>query len=134
MPDWELERFWDKVEVQPNGCWNYNDTLTARYSRFKEHGKNRIQGHNFAYEINKGKIPNGLQLDHLCRNRKCVNPDHLEPVTPRINVLRSTSIIAINAIKTHCPKGHPLSGYNLYSYKNRRHCRTCRRENKRFIR
>lgn len=126
LPDWELERFWDRVQVQPNGCWNYTDTKSARYSRFKESGKNRVQGHNFSFIVNKGQIPLGLQLDHLCKNKKCVNPDHLEPVTSQENIKRSK--------KDVCPKGHPLSGDNLYRHGNRRHCITCRREKKRYYR
>ncbi|MBY4212857.1 HNH endonuclease [Rhodococcus fascians] len=71
----------------------------------------------------------GLQIDHLCRNRRCVNPDHLEAVTPQVNTLRSTAITAVHAVKTHCPQGHQYSVENTYvSSRGGRHCRICRNE------
>jgi hypothetical protein len=74
-----------------------------------------------------------LQIDHLCRVRHCVNPAHMEPVTPRENILRSpVALAAINARKTHCPQGHPLSGANLYrTPQGFRACRECRRKSDR---
>jgi hypothetical protein len=90
--------------------------------------------HRFAYSVLVGPIPDGLQIDHLCRNEMCVNPEHLEPVTQRINMLRGTGPQAVNAQKTHCPKGHPLSGNNVYAHTVRatgtpgRRCRTCNTE------
>jgi len=87
------------------------------------------------YEKLVGPIPVGLDLDHLCRVRACVNPSHLEPVSRRENVMRSTSFAAANAKKTHCDKGHPLKGDNLIvgttkrrgKIVERRRCKTCNR-------
>lgn len=84
--------------------------------------------HTVAYELLVGPIPKGLEPDHLCRVRACVRPSHIEPVTPRENVRRGTSPVAMNAAKTHCPKGHPYAGTNLVlrgKLKRNRVCRIC---------
>lgn len=95
-----------------------------------EHGYGRYRGrgaHRFAWIRENGDVPAGLQLDHLCRNRGCVNPAHLEPVTQRENTMRSPiAPAAINARKTHCDRDHLLSGANLYVRSDgRRICREC---------
>lgn len=90
--------------------------------------------HRVAYEATVGPIPKGLQVDHLCRNRLCVNPSHLEAVTPAENKRRGFSPPAINARKTHCIHGHELAGANVYYRKDRpgrRQCRECERIRKR---
>jgi hypothetical protein len=75
-----------------------------------------------------GAVPEGLELDHLCRVRGCVNPKHLEPVTHRENLMRGESWSAVNARKTHCPEGHPYDETNTYiDGKGRRRCRECAR-------
>lgn len=82
--------------------------------------------HIVAYEAVHGPVPHGLTLDHLCRNRACVNVEHLEPVTNQENTLRGVGPTAVNARKTHCIRGHPLNGANLIAGPNgRRTCRTC---------
>lgn len=124
------ESFWDKVDEQADGCWHWiGATDDAGYGRFRsrEHGTN--MAHRIAYLALAGPIPDGLSLDHLCRVRCCVNPDHLEPVTARENILRGYGRGANEARQTHCQHGHPLSGDNLYIKPNgRRQCRQCNRD------
>ena len=82
--------------------------------------------HRLTYELIRGPIPEGLQIDHLCRVRACVNPNHMELVTQSENIRRGMAPSAINARKTHCYKGHPFSEENTYvSPKGERYCRTC---------
>jgi hypothetical protein len=82
--------------------------------------------HRLVYEELVGPIPEGMELDHLCRNTSCVNPAHLEPVPHRVNVLRGVGPTAENAVKTECVNGHPLTGRNLCIRKEGgRKCRTC---------
>lgn len=87
----------------------------------------RKQGHTVAYIEKHGAIPEGMVLDHLCRNRACINPDHLEPVTQRENILRGEGVAAKNAQKTHCKHGHQFTKENTYLYQGKRLCRECRR-------
>jgi hypothetical protein len=93
-------------------------------------GPRKVQSksvHRMAYELLVGPIPEGKQLDHLCRNRACVNPEHLEPVTCQVNLLRGATLAAKNAAKTHCHRGHLLIGGNLYvNPKGHRECKRCR--------
>ena len=122
--------------VEATGCLRYTGSITRDgYGRVTVSTKTpRTQPvHRVVYEAVVGPIPEGLHIDHLCRNRACVNPVHLEPVTNRENMLRGATVSGINAAKTHCSKGHPLSGDNLLleKRKDREHpkrcCRTCRR-------
>lgn len=109
------------------GCWNWLRLFqSSGYGRIKISGRTFV-AHRAVYEALVGPVAQTLQLDHLCRNRRCVNPDHLEPVTPQVNQLRSPlSPSAINARKTHCAKGHVLSGSNVRIRSNgSRRCQTC---------
>jgi hypothetical protein len=121
-------RFWDKV-LLGNGCWEWTGAhLKDGYSRFKVDGRT-VLAHRCAYELAVGPIPDGLTLDHLCRNRGCVNPAHLEPVTQRENTMRSpVAAAALNVAKTHCINGHAFVGENLrLRIRGGRDCRICHR-------
>ncbi len=86
----------------------------------------KIYAHRASYVIHKGAIENGMDIDHLCRNRKCVNPNHLEAVTRRTNLVRGETVIASNLAKTHCPQGHPYDDVNTYLCRGHRQCKICR--------
>jgi hypothetical protein len=85
--------------------------------------------HRYAFELLRHEVPDGLALDHLCRDHGCVNPWHLEPVTPRENVLRGVGRTAVNARKTHCIHGHPFTADNTVIKAEGRACRACKRAN-----
>jgi hypothetical protein len=122
-PAERLERMTAKVD----GCIVWIGRLhRSGYADFYVDGK-LVMAHRFAYEQANGPIPEGMQLDHLCRNRRCVNPNHLEPVTSRENTMRSPiSPAAVNARKTHCVNGHALDGENLrIDYQGYRRCIAC---------
>lgn len=129
-------RFASKFAVDPEtGCWNWTSTMHSggygQISRGRA-GEGLEYAHRVSHELFIGPIPEGLEVDHLCRNTRCVNPLHLEAVTGRINVHRSDSLAGINARKTHCQHGHPLDGENLAIQRGRRGgevrvCRICSR-------
>lgn len=104
-----------------SGCWS-NDTQRQTYAEFEG-----MSAHRWAYEHFVGPIPDGLQLDHLCRNTHCANPSHLEPVTAQENLRRSTNFVADNMRKTHCPTGHPYSDQNTRMTSGKRTCIQCKR-------
>ena len=124
------QRFWAKVN-KTDTCWLWTASTIGGYGAIyagERLGKNLL-AHRVAYEMLVGPIPEGLYLDHLCRVTLCVNPNHLEPVTQRENVLRGESFMAKRARQTECLLGHPLSGANLYTYPNgNRRCKICRNE------
>ena len=117
----------DKITPEPNsGCWLWSAaTFRGGYGLAWKDGKNKL-AHRVVYEAIVGPIPDGLTLDHKCRVRCCVNPDHLEPVTFRENVLRGMSIPAQQSRQTHRLRGHELSGSNLRIETNgSRRCKAC---------
>jgi len=120
-------RFLAKVApmMDDRGCWEWTGYRNPKgYGVFRssvESGGSLNLAHRYAYALYKGAIPPGLTLDHLCRNRSCVKPGHLEPVTQHENILRGNSPPAVCAKKTQCPKGHP---YDMKD--NGRRCRACR--------
>ena len=123
-----LDQLFDRaMPIPESGCWAWMGYVTN-----KGYGKTTVArrprwAHRAAYEAAKGPIPEGMQIDHLCRVRCCINPDHLEAVTPRENVVRGIAVT-----KTHCGKGHPYTPENtgiLTKNGNKwRFCRVCRRE------
>ena len=128
-----VARFWAKVE-KTDTCWLWTaGTGGYGYGSFNPDGRRdgprrNVAAHLYAYRLLVGEVPEGLELDHLCRNKRCVNPAHLEPVTHRENVLRGTGPTAENAKKTTCVRGHDLTDpANVYPGSNRK-CVTCARE------
>ncbi len=121
------ERFWAKVDrLGPDDCWNWIATTSSNgYGRFRVNGS-YVQAHRWAYENQVGPIPAGLQIDHLCRTRSCINPKHMEPVTPQVNTLRG---IRSRVRKTHCKRGHEFTENNTYNRPDRpgRRCLKCHR-------
>jgi len=120
-----IKRFWSKVEFTPS-CWNW--VGTKYYNGYGDFSirLNRFLAHRFVYELLVGKIPDGLTIDHLCKNTLCVNPNHLDVVPIKENLRRGNSASALNAVKTHCPQGHEYTEKNTHmDSKGKRHCRIC---------
>ena len=128
-----LGRFMKRVVFLPSGCWELRSKdSVSRYIQIYDNGR-AVQASRFIYEQMVGDIPVGLELDHLCHNTRCVNPEHLEPVTHDENVKRGELGVMghhFNSAKTHCPYGHPYNKENTYIYRQTnggwgRQCRQC---------
>lgn len=126
-------RFWPKVD-KTEGCWTWTAGRDRKgYGRVSNgHGRSPLLAHRVAWTLTHGAIPEGMQLDHLCRNPACVNPAHLEVVDNRENTLRGQGPTAVNARKDTCKRGHSLA--DAYVSKGMRYCRTCALEKQRLLR
>lgn len=133
----ESRRFWSKVnkdgpvvKLELGECWEWTASLSKNgYGKFSLKNAT-ISAHRLVYTIKHGSISCDSEVDHLCRNRKCVKPDHLEAVPQTVNTLRGDGVTAINAAKTHCIRGHLLNEPNLRKAgikNNKRHCLACDR-------
>jgi hypothetical protein len=127
-----LERFMAKVEVT-GGCWLWTAGQTGRdakrgrgYGMFY-FGNQRMLAHRWAWAHWRGEIPEGMQIDHLCKVKRCVNPDHLEVVTPAENMARQAATVPFQLRATHCPNGHAYEPDNAYVWGHTVRCRECRR-------
>lgn len=111
------EKFYSRIQFLPNDCWQWMGVINKwGYGQFsmKVGAKwKTLKAHRVSYEKHRGLIPDGLDLDHSCRNRACVNPFHVDPATNRENILRGNTIPAMYARRTHCLRGHSLAGENL---------------------
>jgi hypothetical protein len=124
QPEQFKEKLLSKLALS-NGCWVFTDSLDKDgYGRMRC-GDKKVRTHRLSYEIFIGSIPEGMVIDHLCRNRSCANPDHLEAVTTKENILRGeTGHILKN--KTHCPQGHEYNKVNTrVKPTGHRSCKEC---------
>jgi len=120
------DRFWSKISKDPGtDCWNWTGALNSR--GYGQWGVNKVSKstHRLAYEALVGPIPDGLTIDHLCRNKRCCNPAHLEPVTQAVNNERAKAVIL------RCPAGHAYTRANTVLKRGRRSCRECFNSNRR---
>lgn len=145
LPPHTIQRFWADVEPETTTCRYWLGRVDVYgYGSFAVRVNGRhftLRAHRVIYELMVGSIPDDLVIDHICHNdsdcvlgneclhRRCVNPQHLEAVTDRVNLLRGQTITAYRAARTHCPAGHPYDGTNTWRSKDgERRCRTCSRE------
>ena len=128
----ERERLANRIIEGTNGCWEWSGAhLASGYGSLRWHGRSTVV-HRVIFGL-ANEIPEGFQLDHLCRNRGCCNPDHIEAVNQRTNLLRGVGFSAINAAKKSCPSGHAYTPENIYSRPSApgtRECRICRKANR----
>ena len=116
----DIDWFWMRVN-KTKTCWYWTRSCNNRWR------KKTLTAHRVAYAISGFKLPKGKELDHLCKQRNCVNPAHLEPVTHKENILRGSSPSALHAKKTKCKYGHPYELQIRSSGKKQRVCRICAR-------
>ena len=130
--------FLDNIQIDIlTGCWNWvgpgaSGGYGSMFVNGEYFGTSYIRSHRFSYLLHVGEIPDGMVIDHLCRNTMCSNPNHLECVTHLENVFRGVAVPVLNSKKTHCHKGHPFSGDNLHIYVWRgrvmRRCKQCQKD------
>lgn len=150
MPRWLpwIERFWSNVQIDfSTGCWVWTGGLRDGYGRMRVEGSRSswVSAHRYVYENYVGEVPEGKELDHLCRNRPCVKPGHLEVVTGEVNVWRARGLAgpgqrfsarwievaqapSRGQVSETCRRGHAKEGSNVYQYRGYRRCRVCLRE------
>ncbi len=120
-----VSRFWEKVE-RTTSCWNWTGAKNVEGYGLAWFNSKLCSAHRISFLLSGNTIPVGMNLDHLCRNRGCVNPEHLEPVTQRVNTLRGESFAAKRAKQTHCVNGHEFTLENTRMKNNgTRQCRAC---------
>lgn len=120
----DLARFMAKHDESDNGCWVWTAAKNHKgYGSFF-HGKS-VPAHRASYKHFVGEGPKGLEIDHLCRVRSCVNPEHLEAVTHMENIMRSVQATIGNGIITHCPSGHEYTPENLRTYNREKGYQSC---------
>jgi hypothetical protein len=138
--DLAVERILRRIQLVDTGhstpCWISDRAANAKgYTKSRyPHDRASWYTHRLAYVLLVGPIPKGLQLDHLCRQPACCNPDHLEPVTARENLVRGETVTAREVATTHCPRGHEYTNENTYrrpDNPNKRDCKECRRQRNR---
>lgn len=119
-------RFWAKVNKTAD-CWLWTAaTDPYGYGRFTGMGGTLRCAHRVSFELSGQSIPNGMVIDHVCRNRSCVNPLHLRAVDRLTNVHENSNAPGhLNSLKTHCPQGHAYDAGNLVTAQGRRRCREC---------
>jgi HNH endonuclease len=122
------EKLENRIIPEPNsGCWIWIGPLRDKkegYGGAMWAGR-AWRTHRLVYTLLKAPVPSELTIDHLCRNRICCNPDHLEVVTRRVNVERGEGVAPKNFVKTHCPQGHEYTEENTYVWRDQRFCRAC---------
>jgi hypothetical protein len=125
------ERIKNKITRSDDGCWNWTGATRTGYGvlrvgSIKDGSRRMACAHREVWGFFKGAIPAGLEIDHLCKNKGCVNPHHLEPVKPRINKLRADGFSGLNNRKTECLRGHPFDLVNTrFTSDGKRRCRKC---------
>ncbi len=126
MTSFNEARFWRNVD-KTDTCWLWQGYVNKDgYGEYKSEFLTTRLAHRISFGLDQGHLPD-LPLDHLCRHRHCVNPDHLEAVTSKVNTRRSTVGLK-EAQKTHCPHGHPYDEENTLHYRGKRFCRQCKRD------
>lgn len=135
-------KYYEKLHINsntlksPSGCWEWQGSRNhGGYARMTFRGNSNTRVHRIMYEVFKGKIPYTIVINHKCRVRHCINPDHLELKTIGENVLMGETLPAKQLLRTHCPRGHEYNEENTYITKvGGRDCRPCGREQAREYR